>query len=318
MTTVDLIKTNKNWRLNSMTNKNVWFKVVIFTILMGLLFSLNSGVMAKQSGEKVSRKKLNENKRIVNDIASSSDTILGEGVHLDHLKPEGDISINWVSGGWNHTHQYLAARAIVILENDKGSTLANIFYNYGTTILENADWPDINERDGGTFKGHFYDPATGLNYLSESSPTAKTRFVYWANLATSYYYSDPQLSMQYLGRAMHYLADLNETHHAQNKIAVVTDHKEFEEWVDERRTDYMTTTTNKYNLDFGSSWSEICGKLADYAAENADDWLFIINPITFREYLFNSWDTVAADTMDWAQQTMSIFLYKFLEAVGEV
>lgn len=42
----------------------------------------------------------------------------------------------------------------------------------------------------------------------------------------------------YLGRGLHYVADLNEPHHASNLTAINSNHSEFEKYVDEHRNEY--------------------------------------------------------------------------------
>ena len=96
--------------------------------------------------------------------------------------PNPDVdSPNWSSGALSvhqSTHQFIVDKAIAILNKDFSGLPLN---NYTATLRAGADWPDQEERDGITFKGHFYDPDTGANWLNETSPTAKTRLIYWYN-----------------------------------------------------------------------------------------------------------------------------------------
>ncbi len=244
-------------------------------------------------------------KKKINDIANGSEKIIG------------NTKIKWSSGGIDHTHQYLVSRGITILENDKGYNAAKVFYDYAPTILYNADWPDQYETDGITYKGHFYDVKTGKNWLGGTSPTAKTRFIYWAEKAKLFYNTNIKKSMQSLGRALHYLADMNVPHHAQNHIVGISDHSNFEKWVDVRRKNYQTNTTKRYSQYFGSTWEEICAGIADYSATQAGQVEFKVNPFGYA-YLADSYDRVATVTMDNSQQNMAAFLFKFLKVVGEV
>ncbi len=291
-------------------------------VLVVLCIILSSSIMVLAEADKLitDKKQVSDGKKIVEIIAKGSDEIVGDGVPLhqnDNDDNDDGVSPKWASGGVDHTHQYLVARAITILENDMGYSAAETFYDNASTILENADWPDENETDGITFKGHFYDVSTGENWLGETSPTAKTRFVYWAELARANYNNDEEYSMQCLGRALHYLADVNEPHHAQNYIAGLSDHTDFEEWVDERRSDYQTTTTNRYTINFGTTWEGICGEVIDYSATQAGQIDFHSNFFGYAS-LVDSYDDVAAITMDNSQQNIAVFLYNFLEEVGEI
>ena len=109
------------------------------------------------------------------DIADGSDEIYGEGVSIEHTEG-GQSDARFVSGGIDHTHQYIVANALLVLGNDIG---LGMFTNtdYVDTLMISADWPDRlgNETDAGTFAGHFYDPDTEKNWLGQTIPTAKTR-----------------------------------------------------------------------------------------------------------------------------------------------
>lgn len=171
------------------------------------------------------------------DIANGSDDIYGPGAPISH---EENPNARFESGGIDHTHQYIAASALVILNNDQGATEFNDPIN-SALLMEGADWPDIwgNETDYMTFAGHFYDPDTGENWMGQSSPTARTRAESYYNQAVDAYNDgDIESAMSYLGRGVHYVSDLNQPHHASNKVAVLSKHTQFESYIDEHRKEY--------------------------------------------------------------------------------
>lgn len=171
------------------------------------------------------------------DIANGSDDIYGPGAPISH---EENPNARFESGGIDHTHQYIAASALVILNNDKGATVFNDPTN-SALLMEGADWPDIwgNETDYMTFAGHFYDPDTGENWMGQSSPTARTRAEsYYKQAVNAYNDGDVESAMSYLGRGVHYASDLNQPHHAANKVAVLSKHTQFESYIDEHRKEY--------------------------------------------------------------------------------
>ena len=49
------------------------------------------------------------------DIADGSDEIYGEGVSIEHTEG-GQSDARFVSGGIDHTHQYIVANALLVLE----------------------------------------------------------------------------------------------------------------------------------------------------------------------------------------------------------
>lgn len=176
------------------------------------------------------------------DIINGSDDIYGAGVPLEHgtVNNDGLVQPFYKSGGINHTHQYIVASAVNILLSDKGSSIFN-----NATHLENllyfTDWPDEfgNETDLGTFAGHFYDPATGRNWLGQTSPTAKGRSVdYFNDAVMAYKQGQPALAIRYIGTGSHYISDLNEPHHAANLTVLNSNHSEFEKYVDDNRASY--------------------------------------------------------------------------------
>lgn len=181
------------------------------------------------------------------DIANGSDNIYGPGAPISHEEnPDG----RFTSGGIDHTHQYIAASALVILNSDKGTVLFNNPIN-SALLMEGADWPDIwgNETDYMSFSGHFYDPDTGENWMGQKNPTAKTRAEsYYAQAVSAYNKGDIESAMSYLGRGVHYVSDLNQPHHASNEVAVLSKHTQFETYTDEHRKEYVIAD-NSLNED---------------------------------------------------------------------
>ena len=131
--------------------------------------------------------------------------------------------LQFQSGGIDHTHQYIVANVLSILNNDKGNGIFNDELNAGI-LMEATDWPDKlgNETDYGTFSGHFYDPDTGKNWLGQSSPMAQTRAEsYYQNAVTIYKLGDVSAAMDFLGKGTHYVSDMNEPHQASNLTELI-------------------------------------------------------------------------------------------------
>ncbi|MCX7842822.1 MAG: zinc dependent phospholipase C family protein [Clostridia bacterium] len=288
-------------------------KSISLMLAFCLVISLSATAFANQSSNNNLSKKELETKKIVVDVANGGDSMVGGGKPFD-APPQatpapGEITPQWASGGTDHTHQFLTARGITILENDKSITY---YYqnSYATTIMQYSDMPDVDEQDSPTyFKGHFYDPATGKNYMNETSPTALTRFTDHYNSAVSKFPTDKTGAMQELGRALHYLADVNEPHHASNKIAVGSNHVNFETSMDAWRTDFGITTSDKYTY-VTSNTIKTC---IDACGNNAKAY------INYAESLnYNDMATAAGPTMGYAQKFIAGYLYKFLKDVGQI
>lgn len=297
------------------------FKTILVLISIILLTSLGVSAQDMDNPNQIYLKDFQNNQDLINSISNGSDDIVGSGVPFEEdikfqqeLKEfrvnEDDIEIKWNNGGINHTHQFLVARAIKILENDIGKDKVGYYYQYTSTLLENADWPDKYENNFFTFLGHFYDPRTKENYLGGTSPTAMTNFKKYANMAVEAYKNNEHKKVnQYLGRALHYLGDANVHHHAENKVAILSDHTKFEKWVDENRENYITTSTDRYPL-FNYSWNENLEKIIDSCGYGAIGFI--------KENKVTDYHLAASQTMDNSQQYMAVFLYKFLQEVGEI
>ena len=199
--------------------KNI--KNLVVLVSAGVL-AISTPVMAADNEFEVPEK--------VQSIANGSDDIYGEGVPLEHgANPDTRFS----SGGYDHTHQYIVANALVILDNDQGASSFNEETN-ASILLEATDWPDKlgNETDFGTFAGHFYDPDSGKNWLGQSSPTARTRAESYFEAAVEAYEAGKiEVAMSNLGKGTHYVSDLNEPHHASNLTAINSNHSAFESYV---------------------------------------------------------------------------------------
>lgn len=173
----------------------------------------------------------------IQQIANGSDDIYGEGVPIEH---GANLDERYQSGGIDHTHQYIVANALTILNNDQGNSIFNDDLN-SRVLMEATDWPDKlgNETDYGTFSGHFYDPDTGKNWMGQKSPTARTRAeTYYKDAVAKYNQGDVDAAIDLLGKGTHYVSDLNEPHHASNLTALNSNHSEFEKYVDKNRKNY--------------------------------------------------------------------------------
>ena len=202
------------------------------------------------------------------DIANGSDDIYGPGAPISH---EENPNARFESGGIDHTHQYIAASALVILNNDKGATVFNDPTN-SALLMEGADWPDIwgNETDYMTFAGHFYDPDTGENWMGQSSPTARTRAEsYYKQAVNAYNDGDVESAMSYLGRGVHYVSDLNQPHHAASKVAVLSKHTQFESYIDEHRKEYTLSGNTLSDSVYQTGVDTSVGNLMYDAAKEA-------------------------------------------------
>lgn len=209
----------------------------------------------------------NVSAKAVDTKAEDTSIILGA---VGFVQPiENEVQLEFSSGGEQNTHQYIVKSALKILKNDKGSSKLN---TYADTISCFADWPDElgNETDYGTFAGHFYDPSTGKNWMGKTSPTAKGRAESYFNQAVSWYrQGEYEEACICLGKGSHYVADLNEPHHAANLTAVNSNHSDFEKYVNSHLSSYAisggTFSSSVYTSAKNTSVSSMLISGARYA-----------------------------------------------------
>lgn len=162
------------------------------------------------------------------------------------------------SGQQMATHQYITLEATLRFMLDWG------FYDIDVTqqlifafaLAAASGLPDIEERDNLTYAGHFYDPDTGKNYLLQTSPTAKTRAGEHYAVATGILDQNTNVNSglfmeawEELGRALHYLQDVCEPHHASNQIAGLSSHSEFEDYIN-KNIDTLLPEVPEMSVDF--------------------------------------------------------------------
>lgn len=128
------------------------------------------------------------------------------------------------------THSYITEKSINIagLNNKVSENIRNEIIHYSTQ-------PDFDETTC-AFKYHFYNPATGKNFNDEYK-SALTMFCDYYKKAEKNYMQGERFS-EYLGRAIHYLVDINTPVHTYNQdvfdaVVNVSSHVYFENKCDE-------------------------------------------------------------------------------------
>lgn len=164
---------------------------------------------------------------------------------LAEFNRKSQIQPLWTSGDmdWagNYTemgsHEVITMLAVIMLLNDINYTGGNegTVIAAALTIGLASILPD--RRSIGIlalYAAHFYDPDTNKNYLGIGD-TAKDNLIEFYNKALKEYKNngDSEKFYEMVGRAVHYLQDACEPHHAANVTAVEHNgvHKVFEEYV---------------------------------------------------------------------------------------
>ena len=251
------------------------------------------------------------------EISEGGDDVMGSGKAFEPFS-KGDSS-RWSSGGIDHTHQFLCARGIVLLVEDKSLEYGDLIYPYGHVILMGADAPDIDENQC-LYVHHFYHAILKKNYAMVGD-TAKDKFLLHSQLALELYARDKHEAFDHLGRAIHYLSDMNEPHHASNLTFANSNHGQYEKWVDERRKDFILSNGTMYDdyksMNFNTALITLAErsaangyKMKDYAQGKKIE-THGAYPLLLNDY--DLWYLSARSTMLYAQDAISTFLYIFFK-----
>lgn len=242
----------------------------------------------------------------------SNGRLLGDGAPLldpytiewqeSAAQAQQPMASRWGSGS-GKTHQHVVEQAFVILGNDKSSAY-NFYMNWNAApiIKQYVDWPDNNENDLPFINiGHFGD-LNQKNYNGGSSPTTYTRFAQHYNDAiTSYRNGNKTDAWRSLGKALHYIGDASNYHHAVNLLATNSDHSDYEKWVDER----LSTSSFNWSSIGSSYYTAIADAslvtIVYSATHNASQ-----NPTSTMSYT-----AVTQATLTYAESVTAAVLYKF-------
>lgn len=222
---------------------------------------------------------------------------------------EGGVSPLWTSGDPDDadplTHGYITQVAYDLLRDDDSA--AYTFYkSQKTNLVRGSVLPDSDETNG-IYAWHFYGE-NGKNW-SGGSTTAYTKCIEHYNEAVDLYGDGLKASaMEELGRALHYLQDVNVPHHAKNAIAGLTNHSEFEDLAEENRYSYAVTglTPSIY-----TDADKTLGDIIDYYADIARDWYDEASSGDESEM-----KTAAGACVRNSQRATVTVLYKFMFDVG--
>lgn len=219
------------------------------------------------------------------------------------------------------THVYVTQRGLEILTDVFGEELLDIFTEEDRRIiLIYCVKPDEDEIEG-AYKYHFYNPVTELNFMGEND-SALTRCADHFNRALHYmklYYQAMangnlekarayrRRAMEELGRALHFLGDLNTPVHTNNQTLLDTGfnfffHVSFENTcksVQDRVRPSMQLGEFRYYEVNSVETIAICSALL------ADDNLYAL----FEKLLTK--EQVAENSVKNAQKAIAGLLYKF-------
>ena len=239
------------------------------------------------------------------------------------------------------THKLIALQALKAINNDlnqntESPALKNALAKLNsltTQLRAGAVAPDFGEvgvsRDYSIFQDHFYNPYTGKNYTPLASypgefipDNALTQSSNYFGRAIGLWkdgkFEDATLN---LGRALHYVGDINQPHHASDCLGGPgTAHAKFEDWADVVRDQFKIDSLG-YDTSKGQ-YAEISSKFlypSDFAEGQMKTYAFASNALSKYCQLSNSWDEwnyAAKEALKNSQTAAASFIYRFLQEVS--
>lgn len=173
------------------------------------------------------------------------------------------------------THQMVTLQAMLMFMLDYGfyDVDASIQLVIALYVAAASGLPDLDETDG-IFAEHFYDPITGcgLNlFLDSARDNVADHYRYAHNvLAVNPYLSVTSEPAYYiweqLGRALHYIQDVCEPHHASSAAAGVSTHTQFEDHVENNIESLLPQRKTMPNSSYAVAKGKTAGELTHDAA----------------------------------------------------
>jgi len=264
---------------------------------------------------------------------------------LPNIQNNNKLTPSWGSndGTSYNTHRRIAEKAYIAVKNYLGALYVhNEVLNYGINsydlVLEYTRKADTEENGPvlffvPTFEGHFYG-ANGKSWTTSSTNTAYTKFNnhYW-EAVKQYINGNKTKAYQELGLALHYIADLNEPHHAANVIATENRgyHSEYELWVDQNCLfgspyiiEFVENGTFKWVLDrsiktMADSWSSFARAQIDNARADFENSIWTGNNWnTYYTPNYGKWEIAAADCLPRAIRASAGIIYRFLAETNQL
>ena len=116
-----------------------------------------------------------------------------------------------------YTHQHTTKCGLEILASSMGDEYANFFdENMSQVVYQYCTMPDQDEIQG-SFKYHFYNPDTGKNFMGEKESSLFKLNEHYEMAVKNYKINNKQKAFEELGRALHFLEDLNTPVHTNNQ-----------------------------------------------------------------------------------------------------
>lgn len=223
------------------------------------------------------------------------------------------------------SHEMITAQALNVLANDKGifSTNAVEVLAICLSISLASLTPDKDENQN-IFEGHFYHAVDGDSWTGSKTNTALTNCVSHFNQAVSLAKSgNRDKAYEEIGRALHYIQDAGEPHHASNIVylpPVQLAHGRYEDFVDGNIDHYVSLISSVYSFNFGSgnsySYSATVRNSVNYFVKGAATRAYSYRDQVKSSFDQSQWNHVAEILIPNAVAYSAVLLYKFASSSG--
>lgn len=269
-----------------------------------------------------------EKKKLMEDFIEAYNPYGLRDIMEQEASASGEFGVQplWKSGDEDQmaTHELITLEALstylasFILPDADGTTALFV----SLYLAAASRLPDEDEDDNNTFAGHFYSPYTGYgtNVLKKSAKDHVTE-----HYATAYQKlrANPHVdlnsnefavALEYLGRALHYIQDVCEPHHAANLIAGVSTHLTCEFYVDTRIGVLLPQNVQVDNNRYLATKAKTAGELAHNAALSGASQTYRV----LRSSPTTEWDDVAKICLRYAIENSALLIYKLFADCGMV
>lgn len=170
------------------------------------------------------------------------------------------------------------------------------------------------------FEGHFYHAIDGDSWTGSKTNTALTN-------CTDHFYQavaaakarNTEIAYEQLGRALHYIQDASEPHHAANIVnipLVKPAHGDFEEYVDNRIDTYVALRSTAHGFNSNYSYAIARRNSVGYFVQGAASMAYAYRNSVDKASDTSQWDRVARATVPNAMAFSALLLFKFFFADG--
>ena len=204
------------------------------------------------------------------------------------------------------THQYTTTRGIDICNQVMKETKKLYTKDVIDQLYKFCTKPDDDEIEG-AFKVHFYNPATEKNFNGEDDSALHRFKMHYAKALGLYKEGDLMESMSELGRALHFLEDMNTPVHTNNQSFLdstidVFLHTSFEKRCVEIQSEVVSTMLRREFDYYCNNTIEQIGKSSAFLAN--DNFYALYKKKLPR-------DNIAKNAIENAQKAVAGVLYRF-------